>query len=379
MSIINDNNTPYIGWNSEISIRDVTVLPQLRKFNDAQYFCVDFMLGDGLEHLNKVVPSSILISIRRGRIKLILNNSHEAFHSVVDGVYKFVVIKFKIPEEQILLLSESADIKNEIDIVAKKYNCKPIAAEWSRVFEISTKNDITSMGYVFPDTLKTKNYPKKFLNLNRRWRLHRPALVAFLTARNLLDYGHVSLASSDDNRDWNKVWTDILDIHRNHYTELELLKNNEDKILSLPELFVDRTDMEINHVNLLQSTTKFYEETYFSVVSETNYYDFLEKGRFLSEKLFKPIANFHPFIIVSRPRSLEAIRSIGYKTFHPYINEAYDLIEDDVKRMIAVVDEIERLSKLNTTELAEFLDFSRSVCKYNFDMLLSKSTFTTQL
>ena len=378
MPIIN-NEVPYIDGNGEISIRDETVLPRLRKFNDAQYFCVDFMTGEGLENLNKAVSSSVLISIRRKRIKLILNNSHEAFHSVVDGIYKFVVVKFKIPEEQILLLSESADIAVEIGIVSKKYNCKPITSEWSRVFELSTKCDVTSMGYVLPDTLNIKNYSKKFLNLNRRWRFHRPALVAFLAARNLLDYGYVSLAKSDDNKTWDKVWNDILDIHRNHYTELEFLKNNKDKILSLPELFVDRTDMEINHVTLLQSTTKFYEETYFSVVSETNYYDFLEKGRFLSEKLFKPIANFHPFIIVSRPNSLEAIRSIGYKTFHPYINEAYDLIEDDVKRMIAIVDEIERLSNLNTTELAEFLDFSKSICKYNFDTLLSKSTFTTKL
>jgi hypothetical protein len=285
-----------------------------------------------------------------------------------------------LPPSQIILYSESVDIKDEIEIISKRLNLEQINCEWIRIFEHGIQQQVIhSDDYKNPITLEHKDYTKKFLNFNRRWRPHRPVFVSFLACHNLLDYGHVSLALSDDNTNWEKMWPSIVDIHKYALQELELLSANRTKILNLPPLYLDRTDLEINHVTLLPSTNQLYRDTYFSVVSETNYYQYLDIGRFLSEKVFKPIAHQHPFIILSRPGCLAALRSIGYKTFNGLIDESYDQETDDIKRMAMIVKEVNRLCKLDKDSLDNFLTESKKICVYNYFTLLNKTEFLTKL
>ena len=83
----------------------------------------------------------------------------------------------------------------------------------------------------------------------------------------------------------------------------------------------------------------------------------------------------HPFILVSIPKSLEVLRELGYKTFSPWINESYDLEEDDNTRMLMLVDEIERLTNLSSQELEEFLIAMKEICLYNYNILRDKKEF----
>ena len=56
----------------------------------------------------------------------------------------------------------------------------------------------------------------------------------------------------------------------------------------------------------------------------------------LTEKTFKAIALEMPFVLVAPHHSLEYLRSYGFRTFAPYIDETYDTIADPVKRIEAV-------------------------------------------
>jgi hypothetical protein len=222
-------------------------------------------------------------------------------------------------------------------------------------------------------TLESKKYTKKFLCFNRRWRGNRTVLVALLYALDLIKHGYVSLAKADDNRDWRSV------VGRNRYlmeTSAEataLFDNIENDLLTnLPEFYLDKDD----------STNYLYNETYFSVVTET--FMFMrerpeEYGRFLSEKTFKPVSMKHPFIIASTPHFLAKFKELGYKSFSPWINEDYDLEHDDALRMMKIVKEIERLVNLNETELEEFLIAMREICEHNYNLLMSKNDFFTDL
>jgi hypothetical protein len=87
----------------------------------------------------------------------------------------------------------------------------------------------------------------------------------------------------------------------------------------------------------------------------------------------------HPFILVSVPDSLEIYRIMGYKTFSPFIDERYDQELDDGKRMLRVLDEIERLCNLTESELQEFLLNVKEICDYNYNVLMSKTQFITEL
>jgi hypothetical protein len=56
----------------------------------------------------------------------------------------------------------------------------------------------------------------------------------------------------------------------------------------------------------------------------------------LTEKTFKAIALEMPFVLVAPHHSLEYLRSYGFQTFAPYIDESYDTIADPVLRIEAV-------------------------------------------
>jgi uncharacterized protein YneF (UPF0154 family) len=143
---------------------------------------------------------------------------------------------------------------------------------------------------------------------------------------------------------------------------------------------LDQSDMSINHAQTLtDSTDTYYENTYFSIVSETNFFKVFAEGVFVSEKIFRPILKKHPFILVSRPHTLSIMRSIGYKTFDSIINEDYDKEEDDCKRMLMIVDEIDRLCHLNDDELRVFLNEAKKITEYNCNTLLNKREFLTRL
>jgi hypothetical protein len=87
----------------------------------------------------------------------------------------------------------------------------------------------------------------------------------------------------------------------------------------------------------------------------------------------------HPFILASVPNSLEIYKIMGYKTFSPFVDESYDQELDDGKRMLMILSEIERLCNLTESELSVFLLNVKEICDYNYDILVSKTQFITEL
>jgi hypothetical protein len=199
-------------------------------------------------------------------------------------------------------------------------------------------------------------------------------LVALLKSLNLLEHGYVSLAHSDDNKNWPDVWYDIIEMNKHYHCNdiATLLNNNKADIVNMPSLYLDQPDLTIhfNYFRLQKESIRYYEESYFSVVTETNFFN---GPRFLTEKIFKPVKYRHPFILASTPKSLEYIRSLGYKTFSPIFNEDYDLEENPCKRMMMIVTEIERLCNLSDDEWTSMLIELDKICDYNFDILKSKT------
>jgi hypothetical protein len=221
-------------------------------------------------------------------------------------------------------------------------------------------------------TLTYKEYPKKYLNFNRRWRLHRPTLVALLAVNNLLDKGFVSLGIGDDFETWENCFESIKLLH----PEIEIktmLEDFEQRIQSLPPMYLDTTDLVTNQAYIVKETDQYYENSYFSVVSETNFYTSIESNRFFSEKIFKAFASLHPFILVSVPNSLPLLHQLGYKSFHPLIDESYDTELNDSDRLVKILKEIERLCNLSDSELRHFLKAAKPIVMHNFAMLMSSS------
>jgi hypothetical protein len=225
------------------------------------------------------------------------------------------------------------------------------------------------------NTLEIKQYDKKYLNLNRRWRQHRPILVGLLELQGLLDKGYVSFCKNVDGHNWTTVYDYLESSMQYCDSELyNLFQSNRDRIESIPNMFLDTTELYINQVHVDNNLDYHYENTYFSIVNETNYFKDLGEGLFLSEKVFKPILRCHPFILVSRPHSLRKLKEIGYKTFSPYIDESYDEEVNDYERLKMIVNEIERLSNLSEPQLVEFLTAVKEIVEHNYQLLTTKSS-----
>jgi hypothetical protein len=135
---------------------------------------------------------------------------------------------------------------------------------------------------------------------------------------------------------------------------------NKEFYNSLPK----KIDIEFE-VNDIELKLHLHEQAYINVVTETKFYE--KNTIFFSEKIYKPIAAIQPFIVFSTANFLKSLRSEGYKTFHPFINEEYDTIEDDDVRFNTLLNEIDRLSKFTHAEMIHLIKQCSDICIYNYN------------
>lgn len=317
--------------------------------------------------IDEIIPTSTVKLLQTKKVKLVIANIFEGMHNIIEVIYKNLILKKTIPEENIIVFSESFSIDTTIDQWATHYKLQPIKSYLPLEAEYSTIRHWQLTNY-------TKVTQKKYICLNRRWRPHRPTLVGLLYAKNLLDEGYVSLIPIE-NKNWNSSIDYIIELNSSNSTVVSLLKNNRDKISNLPNLTVDLENVEnYNKIwGFRDYIEPFYNSTYFSVVTETYFYE-SENGICLTEKIFRPMCYKQPFIVLARPKFLKTIRSLGYQTFNGIIDESYDTVEDNATRLLMVVNEIEKLCKMPLEDLEYKMEQCRLICEHNYNLLLFKKT-----
>lgn len=342
------------------------ILRKIFNFSNKDYWLIDVLFFTK-ELLIDAIPEHVRNDIRSGKVILALANNLEGFTSIVDTIYQ-VAIELDLPEENITLFTGNKSILNTVTKVATTYNKKNIKCIWVRYSEYTVRIQ-TILAKL--DSRKTSSvFSKKFLNFNRRWRPHRPAFVGLLFSKRLLDLGYVSLAEFEG-FNWGNTWDDVLRLNNDSEVK-NLLQAHETQIKSLPDLFIDRNILDDTCIQIENSISKYYSETYFSIVSETYFYDSpeLENGIFLSEKTFKPMIYKHPFIIIGPPYLIATLKELGYKSFSPFIKEDYDSETNHSKRLLMILNEVERLCKLGGDELVKFIEGCKSICEYNQNHLM---------
>ncbi len=99
----------------------------------------------------------------------------------------------------------------------------------------------------------------------------------------------------------------------------------------------------------LASDLAEYGESWFSAVTETEMRPRVSR---ITEKVLKPLVNFHPMVVLGNPGSLRMIRSYGFETFGEMFDESYDDELDPRTRFDMVYREVERTCRLDEAELA---------------------------
>lgn len=140
---------------------------------------------------------------------------------------------------------------------------------------------------------------------------------------------------------------------------------------------IQRTDLE-NHYDpcLVDATASAdynnndYQHTAIEVVLETLFDD---TRLHLTEKSLRPIACGRPFILASAPGSLAYLRSYGFKTFDGYIDEAYDTVQDPLKRLVLIVNEMKRISQLSQDQKRQLWQNLYAIAEYNKKLFFNQS------
>lgn len=238
-------------------------------------------------------------------------------------------------------------------------------------FEFSSKNFLDFAKEYVPG-----HKSKKFLCFNKVTRQHRINLFQELLKLNLIDEAYYSFSIESN--------------------ELDILKSDDrgtfSEIINVEEklpLTLNMTKERNNPVDVRLDDLVYFDDSYFSVVTETLFYNLDNRktdnlymnvidtypGVFFSEKVYKCLALKHPFILVSTYGCLAELKKRGYKTFAPYIDESYDDYMDDDSRLKVIVKEIKRLCSMNEGELIQFTNHVKDIVEHNFTHFRNTTDF----
>jgi hypothetical protein len=224
-------------------------------------------------------------------------------------------------------------------------------------FYKANKFDITFQDLL---TYKTENYKDIFLYdcINFKFRPQRILNFLHLYNNDLVRHGKISMGSS---KDWPHIDGPEL-------VEYKLPSDIISKIGNTSPMWANGDPAKENYGDLIPRIIKdLYANTWISLITESSFYK-KESSVFISEKTFKPIACMQPFIIVGSKGSLKYLRKLGYKTFDGFIDESYDMCEDE-DRIPAIMDAIKKIQ--NIKDKVAWYKSMQDILEHNHKLFLA--------
>jgi len=114
---------------------------------------------------------------------------------------------------------------------------------------------------------------------------------------------------------------------------------------------------------------KIYNQTYYSLVAETNA---VNSFNFYTEKIVKPMLAKRLFIVIAGQNYLKNLRTFGFKTFDGIIDESYDYEINDEIRWHMALDQLQYLCKQNPQEV---LNKIKDVVEHNQQLILNTNWY----
>ena len=104
-------------------------------------------------------------------------------------------------------------------------------------------------------------------------------------------------------------------------------------------------------------------QSFCHVVTETVWDD---ERVHLTEKIFKPIVLYQPFVLVGPKGGLQYLRNYGFKTFDSVWDEQYDCLPDK-SRMSSIIHLLEQINSWSPGQLADAKADLASILEHNHD------------
>jgi len=357
----------------------------------------------GIPHLELV--AAVEKAIGKGKDKIIFSNADEALQpQSIQRVHRIIDAIDYMPTSSWFMLTATLNGTESYKKICRLIGCEPkmqiisghrfenVVKDTMYMEHPERSQDFTEHPYWKGKEYQIGKRKKKLLCFNRMPRWQRARMVGFLFEHNLIMDSYVSFDLSQNaemfyQQDaWDLKNSSLID---EEYREEPYFDNIFKYWHRLP-LVLNRTVERDNPVDINLDDLQYFDNSYFSVVNETNFYQCMTgdtggrpiscvhtDGVFISEKLYKPIAHRHPFIVAGVPGTLKYLKLAGYQTFAGIIDESYDNIQDDNARLDALESEVLRLANLSDDEWLEMQKVLKPIIDHNYNHLLRIKKLST--
>lgn len=215
--------------------------------------------------------------------------------------------------------------------------------------------------YNTKDTIRNNHFLMKIRNA----REHRLAILYKMANDDLLKIGDWSYLGNNASYTPSAI-NYIVEKYNLEDLHLGKIKQIYDNV---PNLLQSEKNIDFTKINAwTDENFQPHIDSYFEICFET----FIHTDyKSLTEKVFKPIINFQPFIFVAFPGALKLLKDLGFKTFEPFIDESYDNESDNVLRMVMIMNEIKRLCKMDKSEIHKWYWQMEDILIHNHKTLLN--------
>lgn len=341
----------------------------------------DLINGDET-FINKMSHKSIDL-IAKNKLRLVLGWGTEAWNF---PLYELKIIEEKlinvgINPKNVLFISGNGIIEDHIDTRMKNENISlNFQFKGFNFWEFYTRYEILNcIGlpkiYQCNISIQEKNIKKKLLlNLNANIKWHRLALVSILKNQtDIFEKSYISFVGRNYGytmtADRYKNDPDLTYVIHDFFRKNDIDKNNFMNLLNnWKPITLDLSPTEV-HNNDRKFQPFIYNDTLFSIISESEY---VEDVLFVTEKTYKAIHNFHPFMIWGNPNVLQYLKSLGYETYTELFDESYDQERDNHIRLNKIRNNINNLNNLNISDYHDAYLSVKNKLIYNYELFLNR-------
>ena len=324
------------------------------------------------EYFWKYISKKAMEYIKAGKCKIFIDYSMEPFieYETFLDIHNCLSLS-DLPNKSVIICINSFNAKelyeswfseSERKIEVRNLPFCLDHSSWYYSDSIARKNNICMS---IDDFYNTKNTIRDnhFLMKIRNAREHRTALLYKMVSSDLLQYGDWSFLTPEQyNLQTVEFIIDSYNLQNIHLGKVKKLYDTS------PHLLQSEQNITYNSTNAwTDKTYQPHSNSYFEICFETY---IRTECKSLTEKIFKPIVNFQPFLFVAYPGALQLLRDLGFKTFDGFIDESYDLETDNGLRVNKIYNEIERLSNMTKEEIHNWYWSMEDILVHNHKTLI---------
>jgi len=321
-----------------------------------------------------------LVSMKEQKTFFVFDASTEGFSPIYDCPF-FEMLYFNCEKYSVdpkMIIYVSANLKDELNILkfAADTNRKPFNVfsflSFEQVLAISDekKAGAAEEQYQVATGQCEKMFAGKlFSSLSRINRQHRTAGTFMLCTSDISKHALISHDALSIDKEHIPWWLE--------HTGLGEVKPKEFKkwIKGLP-LIVDRKDFNINWA-INRPYRHIHDQTLFQIVNETLVLDHQETSLFYSEKTFRPVSCFQPFVIYGQYGCNYKLKELGYNLYDEWFDLSFDYEKDPILRykklLTSLTSTVNELLSMSREDQIQWRFKSKEILIHNFQTMIKSN------